>query len=170
MFWKWDGRHVSIEVISPLFEGQSAVKRQRMVYKVRWSCCCSGRAGFYRELAGLEGWDAKRLFWLPSSCLRTDCVHCAMTQQSALDPTNKWFEKSILTRTENAWGLRNIPLPCRQVKNIPSTSEETAGAVHDEEVAIILHLCLQAIWLELQEAVHAVDSMTTKTPAEAGMQ
>ncbi|KAG2483371.1 hypothetical protein HYH03_017770 [Edaphochlamys debaryana] len=25
----------------------------------------------------------------------------------------------------------------------------------------------KAIWLELQEAVHAVDSMTTKTPAEA---
>ncbi|KAF5842025.1 bola-like protein [Dunaliella salina] len=55
-----DGRHVSIEVVSPLFEGQNAVKRQRMVYK--------------------------------------------------------------------------------------------------------------AIWLELQEAVHAVDSMTTKTPAEVGMQ
>lgn len=27
---------------------------------------------------------------------------------------------------------------------------------------------LQAIWEELQEAVHAVDSMTTKTPDEAG--
>lgn len=26
----------------------------------------------------------------------------------------------------------------------------------------------QAIWEELQEAVHAVDSMTTKTPEEAG--
>jgi hypothetical protein len=26
----------------------------------------------------------------------------------------------------------------------------------------------QAIWLELQEAVHAVDAMTTKTPSEAG--
>lgn len=25
----------------------------------------------------------------------------------------------------------------------------------------------KAIWLELQDAVHAVDSMTTKTPAEA---
>lgn len=31
-----DGRHVSIDVVSPLFEGQSSVKRQRMVYKV-WS-------------------------------------------------------------------------------------------------------------------------------------
>jgi len=29
-----DGRHVSIDVVSPLFEGQSSVKRQRMVYKV----------------------------------------------------------------------------------------------------------------------------------------
>ncbi len=27
----------------------------------------------------------------------------------------------------------------------------------------------QAIWLELQEAVHAVDSMDTKTSAEAGL-
>jgi len=26
---------VSIDVVSPLFEGESAVKRQRMVYKVR---------------------------------------------------------------------------------------------------------------------------------------
>lgn len=26
---------------------------------------------------------------------------------------------------------------------------------------------LQAIWFELQEAVHAVDAMTTKTPEEA---
>lgn len=26
----------------------------------------------------------------------------------------------------------------------------------------------KAIWLELQETVHAVDAMTTKTPAEAG--
>jgi hypothetical protein len=26
---------------------------------------------------------------------------------------------------------------------------------------------LQAIWLELQDTVHAVDAMSTKTPAEA---
>jgi hypothetical protein len=35
---------------------------------------------------------------------------------------------------------------------------------------LLLHwlpLLPQAIWLELQDAVHAVDSMTTKTPAEA---
>lgn len=31
-----DGRHVSIDVVSPLFEGQSSVKRQRMVYKAIW--------------------------------------------------------------------------------------------------------------------------------------
>ncbi|KAL8050601.1 hypothetical protein ABFX02_06G091000 [Erythranthe guttata] len=31
-----DGRHVSIEVISSAFEGQSAVNRQRMVYKAIW--------------------------------------------------------------------------------------------------------------------------------------
>ena len=29
-----DGRHVSIEVVSKLFEGQTSVKRQRLVYKV----------------------------------------------------------------------------------------------------------------------------------------
>lgn len=31
-----DGRHVSIDVVSPLFEGLSSVKRQRMVYKAIW--------------------------------------------------------------------------------------------------------------------------------------
>ncbi|XP_030932938.1 protein BOLA4, chloroplastic/mitochondrial [Quercus lobata] len=31
-----DGRHVSIDVISSTFEGQSAVNRQRMVYKAIW--------------------------------------------------------------------------------------------------------------------------------------
>ncbi|VFQ73755.1 unnamed protein product [Cuscuta campestris] len=31
-----DGRHVSINVVSAAFEGQSAVNRQRMVYKAIW--------------------------------------------------------------------------------------------------------------------------------------
>ncbi|KAL7003844.1 hypothetical protein U1Q18_004987 [Sarracenia purpurea var. burkii] len=31
-----DGRHVSIDVIASAFEGQSAVSRQRMVYKAIW--------------------------------------------------------------------------------------------------------------------------------------
>ncbi|XP_043695262.1 protein BOLA4, chloroplastic/mitochondrial [Telopea speciosissima] len=31
-----DGRHVSIDVISSAFEGESAVNRQRMVYKAIW--------------------------------------------------------------------------------------------------------------------------------------
>ncbi|KAI5670031.1 hypothetical protein M9H77_19884 [Catharanthus roseus] len=31
-----DGRHVSIDVISSAFEGQSALNRQRMVYKAIW--------------------------------------------------------------------------------------------------------------------------------------
>ncbi|GFY83974.1 BolA-like family protein [Actinidia rufa] len=31
-----DGRHVSIDVISSAFEGQSVVSRQRMVYKAIW--------------------------------------------------------------------------------------------------------------------------------------
>ena len=29
-----NGQHVSIDVVSDLFEGQSSMKRQRMVYKV----------------------------------------------------------------------------------------------------------------------------------------
>ncbi|EFJ24317.1 hypothetical protein SELMODRAFT_414907 [Selaginella moellendorffii] len=31
-----DGRHVSIEVVAEVFEGQSQVNRQRMVYKAIW--------------------------------------------------------------------------------------------------------------------------------------
>ncbi|KAK9834621.1 hypothetical protein WJX74_006019 [Apatococcus lobatus] len=31
-----DGRHVSIDIVSKLFEGESSVKRQRMVYKAIW--------------------------------------------------------------------------------------------------------------------------------------
>lgn len=31
-----DGRHVSIDVISSLFEGQNSMQRQRMVYKSIW--------------------------------------------------------------------------------------------------------------------------------------
>lgn len=31
-----DGRHVSIEVVSPLFEGKRSVERQRLVYKAIW--------------------------------------------------------------------------------------------------------------------------------------
>ncbi|XP_038906458.1 protein BOLA4, chloroplastic/mitochondrial [Benincasa hispida] len=31
-----DGRHVSIDVVSSAFEGQTAVNRQRMVYKAIW--------------------------------------------------------------------------------------------------------------------------------------
>lgn len=73
-----DGRHVSIEVISADFEGQSSVKRQRLVYKV----ICSSHL---------------------------------------------------------------------QAGNLPCCN----AALH-----------MQAIWQELQDTVHAVDSMVTKTPAE----
>ncbi|KAL0047387.1 hypothetical protein WJX82_002117 [Trebouxia sp. C0006] len=31
-----DGRHVNIEVVSKLFDGQSSMKRQRLVYKAIW--------------------------------------------------------------------------------------------------------------------------------------
>mmetsp|Transcript_16223 Transcript_16223/g.28870 ORF Transcript_16223/g.28870 Transcript_16223/m.28870 type:complete len:156 (-) Transcript_16223:191-658(-) len=31
-----DGRHVSIDVVSELFEGKSSMQRQRMVYKAIW--------------------------------------------------------------------------------------------------------------------------------------
>jgi len=33
----------------------------------------------------------------------------------------------------------------------------------------LVDICLQAIWEELQETVHAVDAMVTQTPEEAGM-
>ena len=59
--------------------------------------------------------------------------------------------------------------------------EEGAGPCESPParlVACSCHCCcprrlppplLQAIWEELQEAVHAVDAMTTRTPQEAGM-
>ncbi|KAG2454146.1 hypothetical protein HYH02_001182 [Chlamydomonas schloesseri] len=31
-----DGRHVSIDVVSNLFEGKNSMQRQRMVYKAIW--------------------------------------------------------------------------------------------------------------------------------------
>jgi len=31
-----DGRHVSIDVVSPVFDGMSSVKRQQKVYKAIW--------------------------------------------------------------------------------------------------------------------------------------
>lgn len=31
-----DGRHVEIDVISPVFEGKRSMERQRMVYKAIW--------------------------------------------------------------------------------------------------------------------------------------
>jgi len=41
-----DGRHVSISVVSPLFEGQNAVKRQRMVYKVTFPWAILRKGGY----------------------------------------------------------------------------------------------------------------------------
>ena len=38
-----DGRHVNIEVVSKLFEGQTSVKRQRLVYKVSMICSTNPR-------------------------------------------------------------------------------------------------------------------------------
>lgn len=35
-----DGRHVSIDVVSPIFAGKSSVKRQQLVYKVCPHCRC----------------------------------------------------------------------------------------------------------------------------------
>lgn len=31
-----DGRHISIDVVSPVFEGKNLVQRQRLVYKAIW--------------------------------------------------------------------------------------------------------------------------------------
>jgi acid stress-induced BolA-like protein IbaG/YrbA len=43
-----DGRHVSIDVVSPVFDGMSSVKRQQKVYKVcavagRGACCAAAQ-------------------------------------------------------------------------------------------------------------------------------
>ena len=38
-----DGRHVNIEVVSKVFEGQTSVKRQRLVYKVSMICSTTTR-------------------------------------------------------------------------------------------------------------------------------
>jgi hypothetical protein len=43
----------------------------------------------------------------------------------------------------------------------------TLPALHQQH--FVLANFLQAIWMELQEAVHAVDSMVTQTPSEAGL-
>ena len=51
-----DGRHVSIEVVSKMFEGQSSVKRQRLVYKVA-SCSLYSLVS-----VGLRSCDVARCF------------------------------------------------------------------------------------------------------------
>ena len=89
-----NGQHVSIDVVSNQFEGQSSMKRQRMVYKV---CCCAAQPG-------------------------------------------------------------NLGI-CWSRLNRPSVRSAVIPAAISTNV--------QAIWYELQSAVHAVDSMSTKTPAEA---
>ena len=46
--------------------------------------------------------------------------------------------------------------------NVVASSFEGKTAVKRQQAVY------KAIWLELQDTVHAVDAMTTKTPAEAG--
>eukprot|EP00879_Flechtneria_rotunda_P025514 GHRR01027115.1.p2 GENE.GHRR01027115.1~~GHRR01027115.1.p2 ORF type:complete len:140 (+),score=28.64 GHRR01027115.1:499-918(+) len=41
------------------------------------------------------------------------------------------------------------------------------SSLHSGPHIFVVGCIVQAIWLELQETVHAVDSMSTKTPAEA---
>lgn len=56
-----DGRHVEIVVVAKAFDGQSAVNRQRMVYKVRWRqgqprcvCLCGAAAWGARQAAACD--------------------------------------------------------------------------------------------------------------------
>lgn len=86
-----DGRHVSINVVSSAFEGQSSMKR--------WAC--------FGKVSVLL--DASQV------------------------PSNV-----------SLYSQYAFTLPCRQ------------------------RMVYKAIWLELQDTVHAVDSMQTKTPEEAG--
>ena len=59
-------------------------------------------------------------------------------------------------------GLTLPPVPRLRSIDVVSAAFEGKSAVDRQRMVY------KAIWMELQEAVHAVDAMTTKTPAEAG--
>jgi len=56
----------------------------------------------------------------------------------------------------------SAPTPYTLSIDVVSTMFEGKSAVDRQRMVY------KAIWQELQETVHAVDAMTTKTPAEAG--
>lgn len=58
--------------------------------------------------------------------------------------------------------LMVLPLPRLRSIDVVAAAFEGKSAVDRQRMVY------KAIWMELQEAVHAVDAMTTKTPAEAG--
>ena len=60
------------------------------------------------------------------------------------------------------WFSHAAPTPYTLSIDVVSTMFEGKSAVDRQRMVY------KAIWQELQETVHAVDAMTTKTPAEAG--
>ena len=56
-----DGRHVSIEVVSKLFDGQSSMKRQRLVYKVGNCLGIPPVAAVTVKVLKLLGWAGKSI-------------------------------------------------------------------------------------------------------------
>lgn len=148
-----DGRHVSIDVVADAFEGKNSVARQRMVYKVRAHGAARGGAARGR----------------------------AATGGRALSGTSRG---TICRARAAGWGLERrcrVPVRAGQAAGrdiaadsmIPSAGPRLS--VQTRPAAATLQRTRasrpappQAIWFELQETVHAVDAMTTKTPAEAG--
>lgn len=83
-----DGRHVSIDVTSPAFEGLSSVKRQRMVYKVSCTHCNQAQAA--------------RKTW--KRCIRCTrrTVTCLLGQVNAHTPTRCRMHVNVSQRFVNA--------------------------------------------------------------------
>lgn len=161
-----DGRHVSIDVVSPLFEGKSAMQRQRLVYKVRrWVLGPVGR-------------------WMGRWVLDV--------QGSGVHRSGVSARRCSLWGASLAGAPGAPTAPCWPAGCLGPCSHRIPVPIRDQLCVLLLLLLLliaagggarsllfawtwtgramapaQAIWFELQEAVHAVDAMTTKTPAEA---
>jgi hypothetical protein len=56
----------------------------------------------------------------------------------------------------------SLPAPRSRSIDVVAAAFEGKSAVDRQRMVY------KAIWMELQEAVHAVDAMSTRTPAEAG--
>ncbi len=145
------GRHVEIVVISKEFEGKSAVNRQRMVYKVGAGRCQAG--------ASRGGWGLNTAVppFLFACCL---CLAGSVFACAGLT----WTPAQCLLLRAPQTSMRRLALLwCQPMLTSRTLTINTPPPPHTHPC------CPQAIWEELQETVHAVDAMVTKTPEEAGM-